>query len=44
MNDSNEAMVYYFPDSKKKKNGSDLPICFQGCAESFHMDAIMLSI
>ncbi len=35
-------MVYYFPDSKI--NGSDLPICFQGYAESFHMDAIMLSI
>ena len=35
-------MVYYFPDSKIK--GSDLPICFQGYAESFHLDAIMLSI
>ena len=35
-------MVYYFPDSKI--NGNDLPICFQGYAESFHMDAIMLSI
>ena len=35
-------MVYYFPDSKI--NGSDLPICFQEYAESFHMDAIMLSI
>lgn len=35
-------MVYYFPDLKIK--GSDLPICFQGYAESFHLDAIMLSI
>lgn len=35
-------MVYYFPDSKIK--GSDLPICFQGYAESFHLDAIMLSV
>lgn len=35
-------MVYYFPDSKIK--GSDLPICYQGYAESFHLDAIMLSI
>lgn len=37
-----KGMVYYFPDSKIK--GSDLPICFQGYAESFHLDAIMLSI
>lgn len=35
-------IVYYFPDSKIK--GSDLPICYQGYAESFHLDAIMLSI
>ena len=35
-------MVYYFPDSEKK--GSNSPICFQGYAESFHLDAIMLSI
>lgn len=35
-------MVYYFPDSEIK--GSNLPICFQGYAESFHLDAIMLSI
>lgn len=37
-----KGMVYYFPDSEIK--GSDLPICFQGYAESFHLDAIMLSI
>ena len=35
-------MVYYLPDSKIKR--SDLPICIQGYAESFHLDAIMLSI
>ena len=35
-------MVYYFPDSETK--GSNSPICFQGYAESFHLDAIMLSI
>ena len=35
-------MVYYFPDSEIK--GSNSPICFQGYAESFHLDAIMLSI
>jgi hypothetical protein len=35
-------MVYYFPDPETK--GSNSPICFQGYAESFHLDAIMLSI
>lgn len=39
-----KGIVYYIPFQPKKVDGEFLPPFFQGYAESFHLDAIMLSI
>ena len=39
-----KGIVYYIPFQPKKVNGEVLPHFFRGYAESFHLDAIMLSI
>ena len=39
-----KGIVYYIPFQPKKVDGEVLPHFFRGYAESFHLDAIMLSI